>query len=140
MFLIASFKSSSSFPYLGSLAPGEFSLLSPCILVFLMVDHSFVRLSYPSVSIFFVHLCHLLSLMGGSRPEVRPFVWGEGGEDCSYKFILLFLHPLVYRLVGIVESLGMSILEEGIHLSELETDLSSGNESSLRDYFVISAF
>ena len=34
----------------------------------------------------------------------------------------------------------MSILEEGIHLSELETDLSSGNESSLRDYFVISAF
>ena len=137
MFLIASFESSSPFPYLGSLAPGEFSLLSPCILVFLMVDHSFVWLSYPSVSILFVHLCHLLSLVGGSRLEVRPFV---GRGDCSYKFILLFLHPLVYRLVGIVESLGMSILEEGIHLSELKTSLSFGNESSPRDYFVISAF
>ena len=79
MFLIASFESSSPFPYLGSLAPSEFSLLSPCILVFLMVDHSFVRLSYPSVSIFFVHLCHLLSLMGGSCLEVRPFVGGGGG-------------------------------------------------------------
>ena len=78
MFLIASFESSSPFPYLGSLAPSEFSLLSSCILVFLMVDHSFVRLSYPSVSIFFVHLCHLLSLMGGSCLEVRPFVGGGG--------------------------------------------------------------
>ena len=79
VFLIASFESSSPFPYLGSLALSEFSLLSPCILVFLMVDHSFVRLSYPSVSIFFVHLCHLLSLMGGSCLEVRPFVGGGGG-------------------------------------------------------------
>ena len=78
MFLIASFESSSPFPYLGSLAPGEFSLLSPCKLVFLMVDHSFVWLSYPSVSILFVHLCHLLSSVGGSRLEVRPFV-GRGG-------------------------------------------------------------
>ena len=136
MFLIASFKSSSSFPYLGSLAPGEFSLLSPCILVFLMVNHSSIRLSCSSVSIFFVHLCHLLSSVGRSRPEVGPFV----GGDYSYKFVFLFLHPLIYRLVGIVESLGMSILEEGIHLSELKTSLSFGNESSPRDYFVILAF
>lgn len=74
-----------------------------------MVDHSFVKLPCPAVFIFFVHLCHLLSSVGRSRPESGPFV----GGDYSYKFFLLFLYPLVHHLVSTVESLGMSILEKG---------------------------
>ena len=70
-------ESSCPFALLDALAPGKFSLLCLCILDFLMIDHSSVRLTYPSVSfLLFVCLCHLLSLVGRAHPKVGPFVGG----------------------------------------------------------------
>ena len=55
---------------------------------------SLVRLDYPS---FFARFCSLLESIGRKRPKVGLFV----GRDCPYRFILLFLFPLVHRSVGI---------------------------------------
>ena len=70
-----------------------------------MVDFSLVRLDCPS---FFARLCGLLESIGRKRPKVGLFV----GRDCPYRFILLFLFPLVHRLVGISQTLTMFGEEE----------------------------
>ena len=88
VFPIVSFESSFPFALLGALALGKFSLLSLCILVFFLVDHSSVRFSCPSISFFFVCLCHLLSLVGRARPKVGPFV---GGTVYIGPFFLSFI-------------------------------------------------
>ena len=80
-----------------------------------MVDFSLVRLDCPS---FFARLCGLLESIGRKRPKVGLFV----GRDCLYRFILLFLFPLVHRLVGISQTLTM-FGEEEVRSSELETGL-----------------
>ena len=79
----------------------------------------------PFVSFFFARLCHLPSLGDRARPKVGPFVRG----DWSYKSVLLFFYPLVHHSVGITETLGMSVLDESIHSSELKASFSSGDES-----------
>ena len=81
-----------------------------------MVDFSLVRLDCPS---FFARLCGLLESIGRKRPKVGLFV----GRDCPYRFILLFLFPLVHRLVGISQTLTM-FGEEEVRSGELETGLS----------------
>lgn len=84
-----------------------------------MVDYSLVRLDFPLVSFFFARLCGLLEVVGKKHPRVGLFI----EKHCPYRFVLLFLFPLVYRSVGIAQSLIMS-REDEVRSSELETGLS----------------
>lgn len=84
-----------------------------------MVGYSLVRRDCPFISFIFTCLCGLLEFVGRQRPGVRLFV----GRDCPYRFVLLFLFPLVHCSVGIAQTLIM--FGEEIRWSELETGLSS---------------
>ena len=83
-----------------------------------MVDYSLVKQDCPSISFFFARLCGLLEFVGRQRPRVRLFVW----RDCPYRFVLLFLFPLVHCLVEIALTLIMS--GKKFRSSELEMGLS----------------
>ena len=61
--------------------------------------------------------------VGRRHPKVRLFV----GRDCPFRFILLFLFPLVHRSVGVAQTLAIS-REEGVRSSELETSLSTSED------------
>ena len=62
---------------------------------FLMVDYSMVRLDCPSISFFFARLSSLLGVVGRQCLEVGLFV----GRNCSFRFVLRFLFPLVHHFV-----------------------------------------
>lgn len=97
--------------FCGCLISLEHSSSSPIFLLFLlspflnlpsflhlfMVDFSLVRTSCPSISFFLSCLCGLLKSVGRKRLGVGLFV----GRDCPYRFVLLFLIPLVYHLAGV---------------------------------------
>ena len=85
-----------------------------------MVDYSLVRHDCPFLSFFFVRLCGLLDSKGRRHPLVGLFV----GRDCLFRFALVFLFPLVHRLVGFAQNLSRMFREE-IQSSELEMGLSS---------------
>uniref|UniRef100_A0A7N2MBC2 Uncharacterized protein n=1 Tax=Quercus lobata TaxID=97700 RepID=A0A7N2MBC2_QUELO len=88
-----------------------------------MVDYSLVRHDCPSLSFFFVRLCGLLDLEGKRHPPVGLFV----GRDCLFRFALVFLFPLVHRLVEFAQNLSR-IFREEIRFSELEMGLSSSEQ------------
>ena len=73
-----------------------------CIYAF-MVDYSLVRSDFPSISFYFTRSYGLLEV-GKRHPKIGLFV----GRDCPFRFIFLFLFPLVHRLVGIAQTLAMS--------------------------------
>ena len=81
----------------------KFSCFSFCFCSF-MVDYSLVRLDCSLVSFFFAHLCGLLEVVGRKRPRIGLFI----EKNCPYRFVLLFLFLLVYRSVGIAQSLIMT--------------------------------
>ena len=93
-----------------------------CISAF-MVDCSSVRLDCPSVSFFFACLCGLLEAVGRKRPKVRLFI----RRDYLFRFVLLFLFPLVHHSVGIAQTLTMSG-EREVNSSELKMSLSSSKD------------
>ena len=62
----------------------------------LMVEFSMVRSDFPSISIFFVHLCSLLEAVGRWCSKVEGFV----GRNCPFRFALCSLFPLVHHFVG----------------------------------------
>ena len=84
-----------------------------------MVDYYLVRLNCPSFSFLFTRLYNLLKAVGRKFPRVGLFV----EKTYPYRSVLLFLFPLVYRLIGIAQSLIMSG-EGEVKSSELETGLS----------------
>lgn len=59
-----------------------------------MVDYC---VDCPLISFLFACLCSLLEVIGKQGPEVELFV----GRDCSFRFALRFLLPLVHRSVGV---------------------------------------
>ena len=70
-----------------------------------MVDYSFFRVDYPSISFLFACLGCLLEIVEGKcLKEVSLFV----GEDCPYRFILSSLFPLVSCSTRVARSLKMS--------------------------------
>ena len=88
-----------------------------------MVDYSLVRLDCPSVSFFFACLCGFLEAIGRKHPKVRLFI----GRNCLFRFVFLFLFPLVHRSVGIAQTLTMSG-EREVNSSELKTSLSTSKD------------
>ena len=99
--------SSSSFSeyfFINSLCFWEVSLSSLLCFCVLMVDYSLVWFDFPSVSFFITHLCHQLEFVGRKRPKVGSFV----GRDCYYRFVLLFLFPLIHHSIGVAQTLKMS--------------------------------
>jgi len=88
-----------------------------------MVDYSSVRSNCPPISFFFTHLCGLLVAVGRRHPKVRLFV----GREYPFRFILLFLFPLVHHSVGVAQTLAIS-REEEVRSSELETSLSTSED------------
>ena len=68
----------------------------------------------------FACLCGLLEVLGKQGPKVGLFV----GKDCSFRFALHFLLPLVHCFVGIARTL-MMFGEGKVRSSGLETGLSS---------------
>ena len=91
-----------------------------------MVDYSLVWSDCPSISFFFARFCGLLGIIGRKRPRVGLLV----RRNCPYRFVLLFLFPLVHRSVGIAQSLLMSG-EGEVWSSELETCLSSSEDHGI---------
>ena len=77
----------------------------------------------PSISFLFACLSGLLEVVGRQGPKVRLFM----GRDCSFRFALRFLFPLVHRFVGIAQPL-MMFGEGKVRSSELETSLSSSED------------
>ena len=71
----------------------------------------------------FACLCGLLEVLGKQGPKVGLFV----GKDCSFRFALHFLLPLVHHSMGIARPLMMS-REDKVRSSELETGLSSSKD------------
>ena len=59
-----------------------------------------VRSDFPSISIFFVHLCSLLEAVGSRCPKVELFV----GRNSPFRFALCSLFPLVHHFVGFAPS------------------------------------
>ena len=108
-----------SFPRFLSISLVSFSCFFLCFCSF-MVDYSSVRLDCLLVSLFFACLCGLIKVVGRKRPRVGLFI----EKKCPYRFVMLFLFPLVYCSVGIAQSLVMSGKDE-VRSSELETSLSS---------------
>ena len=83
-----------------------------------MVDYSFVKVDCPSISFLFARLGCLLEIVEGECLKgVSLFV----GEDCSYRFVLSSLFPLVSCSARVVGSLKMS---GEVSSSELEMRLS----------------
>ena len=82
-----------------------------------MVEFSMVRSDFPSISIFFVHLCSLLEAVGRRCPKVELFV----DRNCPFRFALCSLFPLVHHFVGFAPSY---VGEVEVRSSELETGLS----------------
>ena len=82
-----------------------------------MVDYS---MDCPSISFLFARLCSLLKVVGKQGPKAKLFV----GRDCSFRFALHFLLPLVHCFVGIARTL-MMFGEGEVRSSGLETGLSS---------------
>ena len=73
-----------------------FLVSSSCSLLFFcsfMVGYSLVWSDCPSISFFFARLCGLLGIVGRKCPKVRLFV----RKSCPYRFVLLFLFPLVHH-------------------------------------------
>ena len=77
----------------------------------------------PSISFLFACLSGLLEVVGRQGLKVRLFM----GRDCSFRFALRFLFPLVHRFVGIAQPL-MMFGEGKVRSSELETSLSSSED------------
>ena len=90
---------------------------------FLMVDYSMVRSNCSSISFFFACLTSLLEVVGRQRPKVRFFV----GRDCSFRFALHFLFPLVHRSVWFAQPLVMS-REGDVRSNELKAGLFSSED------------
>ena len=88
-----------------------------------MVDFSLVRSDCPSISFFFTCLCSLLEFVDWKCSKVGLFE----GRDCAYRFVLLFLFPLVHHSIGDAQTLTMS--GEEVRSSELETSLFSSEDS-----------
>ena len=87
-----------------------------------MVDFSLDRSNCPSVSFFFAHLCDLLESVGRKRPKVGLCI----GRNFPYRFVLLFIFPLVHCSIGIAQTLTMS--GEEVRSSDLKTGLSSSED------------
>lgn len=97
--------------FCGRLISLEHSSSSPIFLLFLlspflnlpsflhlfMVDFSLVRTSCPFISFSLSCLCGLLKSVGRKCLGVGLFV----GRDCPYRFVSLFLIPLVYHLARV---------------------------------------
>ena len=96
-----------------------------------MVDYSLVRSDFPLVSFFFARLCSLFEVVGRKRTRVGLFV----GKNCPYRYVLLFLFPLVYRSIGIAQSLIIS-REGEVRSSELKVGSSFRNWKT--NFFFIS--
>ena len=82
-----------------------------------------VRSNCPSISFFVARLSSLLEVVSRQRPEVVLFV----GRDCSFRFTLHFLFPLVHRSMWFAQPLIM-FGEGEVRSSELETGLSSSED------------
>ena len=86
-----------------------------------MEDYSLVRVDCPSISFLFARLGRLLEVVEGECLKgVSLFV----GEDCSYRFVLSSLFPLVSCSARVVGSLKLS---GEVSFSELEMRLSSSD-------------
>ena len=60
-----------------------------------MVDYTMVRLDCPSISFFFARLSSLLGVVDRQCLKAGLFV----GRNCSFRFVLRFLFPLVHHFV-----------------------------------------
>ncbi|KAL0016496.1 hypothetical protein SO802_003565 [Lithocarpus litseifolius] len=90
-----------------------------------MVDYSFVRVDYPSISFLFARLGRLLEIVEGECLKgVSLFV----GEDCPYGFVLSSLFPLNSCFATVARSLKMS---GEVRSSELEMGLSSSDNRKI---------
>ena len=87
-----------------------------------MVDYSFVRVDCPSVAFLFACLGCLLEVV---ERECLKWVGFFVGEDCSYRFFLFSLFPLVSCSARVARFLKMS---GEVRSSELETGLSSSDD------------
>ena len=86
-----------------------------------MEDYSLVRVDCPSISFLFARLGRLLEVV---EVECLKGVSLFVGEDCSYRFVLSSLFPLVFCSARVVGSLKLS---GEVSFSELEMRLSSSD-------------
>ena len=84
-----------------------------------MVGYSSVRVDCPSVAFLFARLGCLFEVIEG---ECLKWVSFFMGEDCSYRFVISSLFPLVSHSVRVAWLLKMSL---EVRSSELEMGLSS---------------
>ena len=99
-----------------------------------MVDFAFMEA--PSISFFFARLGVFLEFFGGHHPQVGLFLPWECG---AFRLILTNLFPLIYHslIAHHLEMIAIEYRDTDIRSSELETGLSSSNESIDKDFEIV---
>ena len=101
-----------------------------------MIDFAFIRQETPFISFFFARLGVFLENSGGQCPQVGLFL----PRNCAaFRLVLLNLYPLIcHSLISYhLEITTMEGKDTEVRSSDLETSLSSSNESIDKDFEIV---